>query len=203
MKMTRSTAVAASAVAALAVTGITYVASASGPAAQAVPVAQAAPVVQQAAPVVQQAAPAVTQAVAPADGGAVKGNEGRGFRREREEEGRIHINERTYSAHSGGCITVVSGLGAKSLNIHNDSHSTVEVFRGAVCDNGAPVATVGPHSSSDGVKVHHSEGIEVEDGVVASFRVEKRHHHGGEEHGRGGEEHGGENNRGGGNGINR
>ncbi|MFJ2577411.1 hypothetical protein [Kitasatospora aureofaciens] len=181
MKMTRSTAVAAAAAAALGVTGITYVASASGPA------AQAAPVVQQAAPVVQQAA---APALLPSDGGA-KGNEGREHegrerreRREHHEEGRIHINERTYSAHSDGCITVVSGLGARSLNIRNDSHSTVEVFRGAVCDNGAPIATVGPHSTSDGVKPHKTESVEVDDGVVGSFRVV--HHHHGEER-RGGE----------------
>ncbi|MGW3361093.1 hypothetical protein ACWDFL_37915, partial [Streptomyces bungoensis] len=69
-----------------------------------------------------------------------------------------------------------SGLGAKSLNIRNDSRKTVEVFRGAVCDNGAPVATVGPHSSSDGVRPGCVEGIDIDKGVVASFRVIKRHH---------------------------
>ncbi|MGQ4418342.1 hypothetical protein ACN6LA_004978, partial [Streptomyces sp. SAS_269] len=74
------------------------------------------------------------------------------------------------------CITVVSGLGAKSLNIRNESRKAVEVFRGAVCDNGAPVATVGPHSSSYGVRPGCVEGIDIDDGVVASFRVIKRHH---------------------------
>ncbi|WP_189820554.1 hypothetical protein, partial [Streptomyces olivaceoviridis] len=114
-----------------------------------------------------------------------KGNEGRGYEgrdnegRDNEdhdnEEGRIHINERSYSTRPGDCITVVSGLGAKTLNIRNDSRKTVEVFRGAVCDNGAPVATVGPHSQSDGVHVDCVDGIHVEDGVVGSFRVIKRH----------------------------
>ncbi|MEU6510172.1 hypothetical protein ABZ884_28580, partial [Streptomyces sp. NPDC046942] len=50
-------------------------------------------------------------------------------------------------------------------------HKRVEVFRGAVCDNGAPIATVGPHSSSFGVDDLHTKGIKVKDGVVASFRV--------------------------------
>ncbi|MEV7863339.1 hypothetical protein AB0O86_32225, partial [Streptomyces hirsutus] len=95
---------------------------------------------------------------------------GRGF------EGRIHINERSYSDAPGGCITVVSGLGSRSLNIRNDSRRTVEVFRGATCDNGAPIATVGPHSSSDGVRPRHVEGgVFVKNGVVGSFRVVKRH----------------------------
>ncbi|MEU2602304.1 hypothetical protein ABZ669_35330 [Streptomyces hirsutus] len=99
-----------------------------------------------------------------------EGHEGRGF------EGRIHINERSYSAAPGGCITVVSGLGSRSLNIRNDSRRTVEVFRGATCDNGAPIATVGPHSSSDGVHPRHVEGgVFVKNGVVGSFRVVKRH----------------------------
>ncbi|WP_055627015.1 hypothetical protein [Streptomyces hirsutus] len=91
-------------------------------------------------------------------------------------EGRIHINERSYSAAPGGCITVVSGLGSRSLNIRNDSRRSVEVFRGATCDNGAPIATVGPHSSSDGVHPRHVEGgVFVKNGVVGSFRVVKRH----------------------------
>ncbi|MFE7976115.1 hypothetical protein [Streptomyces shenzhenensis] len=171
MLLTRSTAVTAgiAAASALAATGITY-ASATSTSAQAA--LQAAPV------------------QAPFGGNTEKGKEeneekgekgekegrGKGFERgfeKRFEEGRIHINERTYSSHPGGCITVVSGLGAKTLNIRNDSRKTVEVFRGVVCDNGAPIATVGPHSSSNGVKPGEVEGIEVEDGVVGSFRVIK------------------------------
>ncbi|MGW4730147.1 hypothetical protein ACWEQC_13415 [Streptomyces shenzhenensis] len=172
MLMTRSTAVTAgiAAAAALTATGITYASASSAPV--------------QAAPVAMQAAPAPAQA--PFGGNVGKGNneenEEKGEKGEkgkgkgkRFEEGRIHINERTYSSHPDGCITVVSGLGAESLNIRNDSRRTVEVFRGAVCDNGAPIATVGPHSSSNGVKPHHTEGVHVKKGVLASFRVIKHH----------------------------
>ncbi|MEU1304470.1 hypothetical protein, partial [Streptomyces shenzhenensis] len=147
MLLTRSTAVTVgiAAAAALAATGITYASATSTS-------AQASPVALQAAPV-----------QAPFDGNDEKGNEEKGENEEKEgrgkgfekgfekrfekgfDEGRIHINERTYSSHPDGCITVVSGLGAKTLNIRNDSRKTVEVFRGAVCDNGAPIATVGPH----------------------------------------------------------
>jgi hypothetical protein len=94
------------------------------------------------------------------------------------DRGWIHINERSYSAHPGGCVVVVSGLGSKSLNIRNDSRKTVEVFRGATCDNGAPIATVGPHSSSDGVRPSCVDGVRVKDGIVGSFRVINRHHGG-------------------------
>ncbi|MFG2626217.1 hypothetical protein [Streptomyces sp. NPDC048473] len=183
--VTRSTVVTAAlaAAAALAATGITYASAAS------TEPAQAAPVVQQAA------AP-----VSALDGGDAgngnegKGNEGKGGggyenkggggyenRGHRDHfEGRIHINERTYTAEGGGCITVVSGLGSKSLNIRNDSRRTVEVFRGATCDNGAPLATVGPWSSSDGVFPGRVRGgVKVHNGVVGSFRVIERHHDGG------------------------
>ncbi|MGW3660493.1 hypothetical protein ACWD6R_34755 [Streptomyces sp. NPDC005151] len=159
---TRTVAVAAAAAGAavLATTGITY-ASAAGS-------AQAAPFVQQAAP-----------AMAPdggGSGGRDMGDEGRdrdydddyGYR----EEGRIHFNERTYSAHTDGCITVVSGLGSRSFNVRNDSRKTVEVFRGATCDNGSPIATVGPYSTSNGVQPRFVRGgVFVRNGVVGSFRV--------------------------------
>ncbi|MFF1914761.1 hypothetical protein ACFVYE_24735 [Streptomyces sp. NPDC058239] len=179
--VTRSTVVTAAlaAAAALAATGITYASAASSEP------AQAAPVVQQAA------APGSAL-----DGGdAGKGNEGKGNegkggggydkgyenKGHRDHyEGRIHINERTYSAEGGGCVTVVSGLGSKTLNIRNDSRRTVEVFRGATCDNGAPLATVGPWSSSDGVHPGRVRGgVKVRNGVVGSFRVIERHHDGG------------------------
>jgi hypothetical protein len=157
MKTSRSILVTAAvaAAAALTATGITYASATSGPAAQIAPAAAAA------APLGGDA------------GNQSKGNEGKG--NEGIEEGRIHINERSYSSHPGDCVTVVSGLGAKTLNIRNDSHKTVEVFRGAVCDHGAPVATVGPHSQSDGVRVDCAGGVRVQDGVVGSFRVIKRH----------------------------
>ncbi|MGW2209738.1 hypothetical protein [Streptomyces sp. NPDC001781] len=179
-------AVAVSAAAAMAATGITY--------------ASAAPAS------VPQEAPAAVAAVngGNGQGGTAKGNAGgnssnnntnskgnEGKGNEGNEgndwddddnqgggdyKGRIQINERSYSTHPGDCITVVSGLGAKSLNIRNESRKAVEVFRGAVCDNGAPVATVGPHSSSYGVHPGCVEGIDIDKGVVASFRVVKRHH---------------------------
>ncbi|MEU6807525.1 hypothetical protein ABZ920_00535 [Streptomyces sp. NPDC046831] len=171
MIMTRSSAITAAvaAAAALTATGITY-ASAS------------------AAPVPQAAPAAVHQAVAPAQaptGGDVGGNNNndndndRGGDRGNDhggkdkdyDEGWIHINERSYNARPGGCITVVSGLGSRTLNIRNDSKKTVEVFRGVTCDNGAPIATVGPRSSSNGVRPGCTEGVRVHDGVVGSFRV--------------------------------
>ncbi|MER5851693.1 hypothetical protein ABT126_32915 [Streptomyces sp. NPDC002012] len=189
--VTRSTVVTAAlaAAAALAATGITYASAASTEPAQA-------------APVVQQQAAAPVSALNGGDSGngngngnegkGNEGNEGRGGGYEnkgggrenkghREHfEGRIHINERTYTAEGGGCITVVSGLGSKTLNIRNDSRRTVEVFRGATCDNGAPLATVGPWSSSDGVFPGRVRGgVKVHNGVVGSFRVIERHHGGG------------------------
>ncbi|MGJ5753742.1 hypothetical protein FB563_1882 [Streptomyces puniciscabiei] len=153
MKLPRSTVVTAgvASAAALAATGITYASAASAPAPQSAPAAAAA-------------------APLGGDNGQGKGNEG-WSKREEGDWGRIQINERSYSAHPGDCITVVSGLGARSLNIRNDSHKTVEVFRGVVCDNGAPIATVGPHSSADGVHVGKVDDIRIKDGVVASFRV--------------------------------
>jgi hypothetical protein len=172
--ITRSTIVTAAvaAAAALAATGITY-ASAAGTE----PVEVARPV--------QQVVP--DSALGGGDVG--KGNEGKDNERRgghdegrdrhegRHHEGRIHINERTYSDDPGGCVTVVSGLGSKTLNIRNDSRRTVEVFRGVTCDNGAPIATVGPHSDSNGVHPGHVEGgVWVKHGVVGSFRVLERHH---------------------------
>ncbi|MFF9396205.1 hypothetical protein [Streptomyces griseoluteus] len=177
----RSTVITAavSAAAAMAATGITY--------------ASAAPA---SAP---QEAPAAVAAVTGGNGqgGTAKGNPGgnsnsnsnskgnEGNDRDDDDnneggggdyKGRIQINERSYSTHPGDCITVVSGLGAKTLNVRNESRKAVEVFRGAVCDNGAPIATVGPHSSSYGVKPGWTKGIDIDKGVVASFRVVKRHH---------------------------
>ncbi|MEU8587521.1 hypothetical protein AB0C59_11050 [Streptomyces sp. NPDC048664] len=163
---TRSTAVtaAAAAAAALVATGITYASAASEPA--------------QAAPVAQQVAAAPLGGSNNNDNG--KGNEGGDHGDNNNysyhDYGRIHINERDYSAAPGGCITVVSGLGARSLNVRNDSWKTVEVFNGATCDNGAPIATVGPHSSSNGLYPRHVRGgVKVKHGVVGSFRVVRDH----------------------------
>ncbi|MFE7240144.1 hypothetical protein [Streptomyces sp. NPDC057580] len=170
----------------LATTGITY-ASAVGS--------------TQAAPSVQQAAPAADPLGGGDSGG--RGNEGRGNEGgygggygggnnrggnerggnerggyDHKEEGRIFINERSYSARGeDGCITVVSGLGSRSFNVRNDSRRTVEFFRGATCDNGSPVATVGPWSTSNGVftRQHIRGGVFVKNGVVGSFRVVRDH----------------------------
>ncbi|GGT55256.1 hypothetical protein P6B95_05395 [Streptomyces atratus] len=196
--VTRSTVVTAAlaAAAALAATGITYASAASSEP------AQAAPVVQQAS-----APMSALNGGDAGNGNSGKGNEGKGNegkgggyenkgggnenRGHREHfRGRIQINERTYSAEGGGCVTVVSGLGSKTLNIRNESRRTVEVFRGATCDNGAPLATVGPWSSSDGVHPGRVKGgVKVRNGVVGSFRVIERHHDGG---GYGGDDRGGD-----------
>ncbi|MFF9073215.1 hypothetical protein ACF1BP_18240 [Streptomyces sp. NPDC014735] len=184
--VTRSTMVTAAvaAAAAVAATGITYASAATSGQ------VQAAPVVQQAAPV------SVPEGGDSGKGNEGKGNEGRGnegrghggghekkrHHRHHHFEGRIHINERTYSDERGGCVTVISGLGSKSLNIRNESHRTIEVFRGVTCDNGSPIATVGPWSSTDGVRPGRVKGgVRVENGVVGSFRVIERYHrdHGG------------------------
>ncbi|MFG2477811.1 hypothetical protein [Streptomyces fagopyri] len=159
---TRNIAVTAAVAAATALvaTGVTYASAAAAP--------EAAPVVKQVAPM-------------GGDSGQSKGNEGGGGGGDRggrgHYEGHIDFNERTYSAQSWGCITVISGLGSRSFNVRNDSRRTVEVFRGATCDNGSPVATVGPWSTSNGVmpfRVHG--GVKVKNGVVGSFRVVEDHH---------------------------
>ncbi|MFF1684748.1 MULTISPECIES: hypothetical protein [unclassified Streptomyces] len=174
------------------------------------PAKQAAPPAQQAAPPAKQAAPPAKQAApeaAPVGNGSGdegrghedegRGDEGRGHEdrdrgddgrghggRDRgyggEREGRIHFNERTFSAAMEGCIPAASGLGSTSFSIDNDSDKTVEVYRGFNCDNGSPVATVGPYSSTYGVATRTGQGsgqggIFVEDAVVGSFRVIGHH----------------------------
>ncbi|MDX3768764.1 hypothetical protein PV683_23945 [Streptomyces sp. AK08-01B] len=111
-------------------------------------------------------------------GGGGRGGDEGGFGGGYEDGGRIHINERSYSARGEeGCITVVSGLGSRSFNVRNDSRRTVELFRGATCDNGSPVATVGPWSTSNGVFTRQVRGgVWVRNGVVGSFRVVRDHY---------------------------
>ncbi|MFF4213441.1 hypothetical protein ACFYZE_29660 [Streptomyces sp. NPDC001796] len=206
---TRTFAVAAALVGAtaLATTGITY-ASAAGPdqpAPAAKPAAKPAVAhVHRAAPPAQRPAPA---APAPQRKTGEKRDEGRGgghgrgedhgrgegHGHERRHEGRIQFNERTYPAVEDGCIVAASGLGSSSFSIFNDSDKTVEVFRGFTCDNGAPVAVVGPHGDTFGVvprTVHEGYGDQgdhegsdgyggfggfgglfPDDGVAGSFRV--------------------------------
>lgn len=107
-----------------------------------------------------------------------RGDQDRGHGGRDDDEGRIHLNERTYSASPGGCVSVASGLGSTSFNIFNDSRRTVEVFSGATCDNGAPVATVGPHGSTQGVFPNRVEGgVFVSNGVGGSFRVIENDHY--------------------------
>lgn len=75
------------------------------------------------------------------------------------DEGRIQFNDRTYSAAAEGCITAASGLGSSSFSISNDSRKVVEVYRGSTCDNGSPVATVGPYGSTHGVVTPTVQGV--------------------------------------------
>ncbi|MFF5358378.1 hypothetical protein ACFY4I_03100 [Streptomyces scabiei] len=109
-----------------------------------------------------------------------KRGEGRGESRGGNwNEGRIYINERSYSADPGSCIVVVNVNGlvpptnTTSFNIRNESDRTVEFYNGITCDNGAPVATVGPHSSSNSVAGQQQLQRVA---VVGSFRVINGHH---------------------------
>ncbi|MFE2985327.1 hypothetical protein [Streptomyces sp. NPDC059262] len=199
---TRIFAVSAAVVgAAVLATGITYAAQSEST--QAAPEAkQAAPAAKQAAPAAKQAAPPAKRAAPPAkkaapeaapvgtDSTAGRGDEGRDREGRGHEdgdrgyggrkEGRIHFNERTYSALTDGCVPAASGLGSTSFSIDNDSDATVEVYRGFNCDNGSPVATVGPYGATYGVapRTDHESGwggVFIEDGVVGSFRVIRDH----------------------------
>ncbi|MFD4976833.1 hypothetical protein ACFWOI_43695, partial [Streptomyces sp. NPDC058424] len=130
-------------------------------------------------------APAVVQQ-APAPAYAPMGKK-RGERRH-HKIGRIFINERSFSAVPDGCITVVSGLGSKSFNIRNDSKQAVEFFRGVTCDNGAPIATVGPRSEANNVRPgkikdeDEDEKGEHEKGEHEKGEHEKGEHEKGEHH---------------------
>ncbi|MFE4415843.1 hypothetical protein [Streptomyces sp. NPDC056821] len=180
---TRTFAVAAAAVGAavLAATGITYAAtSGSSPASPSVhqpaaAVHRAAKPEKPAAQPDQRAAPAAAPESGGGPGGEKDGGGGRdGGGRDfgRKEEGRIYFNDRVYSAAAEGCITTASGLGSSSFNVFNDSRRTIEVFRGFTCDNGAPVATVGPHGATNGVVTRTVQGsLFGDDGVVGSFLV--------------------------------
>ncbi|AOR31562.1 hypothetical protein BFF78_11355 [Streptomyces fodineus] len=156
----------------LAVSGITY-ASTDGSAPASPSVHREARPVHRAARPVQRPAPAT----APTGGRGASGerNEGRGGEGHGDgheghgEGGRIYFNERSYSASAEGCITAT---GSSSFSVFNDSRKTVEVFRGFSCDNGAPVATVGPHGDTFGVVTRTGQpGVFGDDGVVGSFLV--------------------------------
>ncbi|MEU6096738.1 hypothetical protein [Streptomyces sp. NPDC047079] len=138
----------------------------------------------------QQAAPAAATAHEGGDTHGKRddgGDRGQDHGRDHEKRGRIHFNERTYSAATEGCVTAASGLGSSSFSIDNDSDKIVEVYRGFTCDNGSPVATVGPYGSTFGAVTStanegdFSNGDEFfraamfrDDGVVGSFRVVSR-----------------------------
>ncbi|WP_197085098.1 hypothetical protein [Saccharothrix sp. ST-888] len=165
---------AAGSAAVLAATGITYASPAGS--------TPASPSVQRASPSVQRAAQPVrpaTPAAATSGGERTSGERDEGRDREgggrgygHKEEGRIYFNEREYSASAEGCITAASGLGSSSFSVFNDSRKTVEVFRGFSCDNGAPVATVGPYGETNGIvtRTVHRE-LFGDEGVAGSFRV--------------------------------
>ncbi|MEV7782107.1 hypothetical protein [Kitasatospora sp. NPDC088351] len=170
---------AAGSAAVLAAAGITYASvDESTPTSPSVQLAAPpAEPVQPAAPAAP-AAPAVPAAAA--SGGGSTGGErdegrdheggGRGYGH--KEEGRIYFNERTYSASTEGCITAASGLGSSSFSVFNDSRKTIEVFRGFTCDNGAPVATVGPRGETNGIVTRTVHGgVFGDEGVAGSFRV--------------------------------
>ncbi len=175
MPTTRTFAVAAAGVgtAVLAATGITYASTTGSP--------QAAPSVRRAAAPVPATAPVrrAAPAVAPPAGGSASGEKGEDRDRENggrghgdRDRGRVYFNERSFSAVVDGCVVAASGLGSSSFSVFNDSRKTIEVFRGFTCDNGAPVATVGPYGSTHGVvtRTFHG-GVLGDDGVVGSFRV--------------------------------
>jgi hypothetical protein len=67
--------------------------------------------------------------------------------------GQIQINERTYSANPGACVSVTNfnTLSTGTFNISNDTDRVVEFFDGTNCNSGNPVAVVLPGTASFGV----------------------------------------------------
>lgn len=70
----------------------------------------------------------------------------------KKDGGEIQINERTYSANPGACVSVtnLNTLATGTFNIANDTERVVEFFNGTNCNNGNPVAVVLPGDSSFG-----------------------------------------------------
>lgn len=162
---------------AAAATGVNYAsASSSAPrstpqnAAQSVaesagqPAAQ--PAAQSAGRSAGQAAPNVVEDAASS---VPQGGDNRTDLNRRNNEGRILVNERTFAAEHGVCTAVISSQSA-SFNVRNESDQTVEFFSGITCDNGAPIAIIGPRSSSSAIPgtVVAGGGITA---IVGSFRV--------------------------------
>ncbi|MGA5895280.1 hypothetical protein [Streptomyces venetus] len=128
---------------------------------------------------VPQSAPAMQDA----DASAPLGGDGRtdfnndNNRHRNDDEGRVFVNERIYSADPGVCTAVISSP-ATSFNVRNESNRTIEFFTGITCDNGAAIATIGPRNSSSvipGTTVF--DGAVVPFALVGSFRaVDNKHH---------------------------
>ncbi|MFE5813039.1 hypothetical protein [Streptomyces sp. NPDC056479] len=78
----------------------------------------------------------------------------------KKHDGKIQINERTYSDDPGACVAVVRPAGT-TFNITNNTDRTVQFFAADNCDAGGPAATVGPGGSSFGVA----------GAITSSFRV--------------------------------
>jgi hypothetical protein len=95
----------------------------------------------------------------------------------RNDVGRIHVNERTYSPEPGVCTAVISSP-ATTFNVRNESDKTVEFFTGITCDNGGAIATIGPRNSSSAIRgTTVFDGSVVPFALVGSFRViDDRHH---------------------------
>ncbi|MBC9725190.1 hypothetical protein [Streptomyces sp. TRM68367] len=103
-------------------------------------------------------------------------------RHDRHDEGRIHVNERTYPADPGECIAVVSSTAPTSttatFNVRNQSDKTIEFFNGITCDNGSPLAEIGPRSSANQIAATPVfDGAVVPFAIVGSFRVVDDHRH--------------------------
>ena len=155
-------------------TGVTYASSALESTPKSTPPKSAPVVVEKPAPA------AGAPAAAPLGGtGAHEEHDARRKDDEHHHHGRIHINERSYPAAPGSCITVVNVIsntfGAVSFNIRNESDKTLEFFTGATCDNGPAVATVGPRSSSNAIP-----GVPAGAIIVGSFRTidhDNNNHH--------------------------
>ncbi|GAB7106865.1 hypothetical protein JCM4814A_51790 [Streptomyces phaeofaciens JCM 4814] len=176
---TRTIAVVAASVGvvATAATGVTYANSVPKSAAKSAP--QSVPAVQDVAPVGATFGGESGSNDSDSDSYR-KGDSRQGDSRQegsrQQEDGRIQVNERSYSADPGTCIAVVNvlngGLGAVTFNVRNDSRKTVEFFNGITCDNGAPAATVGPGSATNSLPGLTTTPVNGLPGlIVGSFRV--------------------------------
>ncbi|MPY54081.1 hypothetical protein [Streptomyces acidicola] len=150
---------------AAAATGVNY-ASASSSAPRSAPQNAAQSAAQSAGQSAGQSAPNV---VGDAASTVPQGGDNRTNINRRENEGRILVNERTFAAEHGVCTAVISSQSA-NFNVRNESDKTVEFFSGITCDNGAPIAIIGPRSSSSAIPgtVVTGGGITA---IVGSFRV--------------------------------